>query len=330
MKYIFLLLTFTTLLLAFDKSTIQKHTKDAGHAETYAQMLVDEGSFDDAIEFLKIANSKFENNVLLLASTGQAYLEKNNLEEAKKYFVQVLVLEPINDNIKMKIDFIEEQEAGQENKNIESILDGLLDKGLDFLMIFLAFLGSEIIARRYKQCNNSHIYNMADYYLQRKKLHDNKWKYMLLEYKNQDVLTFCFFINLLIIITIILTIMIVWLLVAFTFEYNFLLDEPLLTAGTETIKIYLFKLFAIFFFVTLFLRALMTYVNIPNDVKVYEAGFVEELDTLLEDKAYSDIYHVVKYLHDNHILNHEIRELFENYSNEPQRIEKFIKNGGKP
>jgi hypothetical protein len=324
MKYLFLLLTLTTLLFALDKNTIQKHMKDEGHAETFAQMLVDDGSFDDAIEFLTLANKKFKSNTILLAATGQAYLEKNNLEEAKKYFVQVLVLEPINDTIKMKIDFIEEQEAGQKNSNIESILDGLLDKGVDFLMIFLAFLGSEIIARRYKQCNNSHIYKMVDYYLQRKVLVTNKWKYIYLEYKNQDFFTFCFFINLLIIVTMILTVMIVWLLVAFTFEYTFLLDEPLLTAGSETIKIYLLKLFVIFFVVTLFVRAMMTYINIPKDIKVYEAGFVEELDTLLDEKIYPNIYQVVKYLQANGISNQEIRKLFNHYSNEPERIEKYI------
>ena len=71
---------------------------------------------------------------------------------------------------KMQQELIQEQEDALENKDVESLLGFIQDKGLDFLMIFLAFLGGEIIAKRYNMCQNSSIYIMANHFIQRKSL----------------------------------------------------------------------------------------------------------------------------------------------------------------
>ena len=128
MKFLLLFLFAVSILFSLEQSKIDKNLVDAGHAEVYMQGMVEDGYLDDAIEFVTQANAKYKDNILLLVWSGQAYLEKDNLEMAQKLYKKALDLDPSNEIAKMKIEFIYEQESARENKNISSILEWLIDK----------------------------------------------------------------------------------------------------------------------------------------------------------------------------------------------------------
>jgi len=332
MRYFVLLLTLVSILFSLEISKINKELSNEQRAEVFAQNMVEEGYFDDAIEFLEQANKKYKNNAELLRWSGQVYLEKNDLETAKKYFIQVLSIEPTNEIAAMQINLIDKQEEAKANKNIETLLELLSDKGLDFIMIFLAFLGSELLSKRYNICSNTQIYTMADHFIHKKSLSSSifsRLKLIFNQYTKQKFFSFCFVINLLIITTITLTIMIFWLFVVFHYELTIFLDGQLLTLDADEIEIYFFKTFMMFFFVTIFIRAIMHYNTLARQEIIYEIVFIEELDALMQNGAYQEIYNVMQYLHNNNISKEVITKLLYKYSANPESILKFyIKKKG--
>jgi hypothetical protein len=323
MKALSLLLVSLSLLFSLETKTVEQNLVDAGHAEVVLQTMVEDGYIDDAIIFAKKANEKYADNILLLTWSGQAYLEKDDLEVALKYYKQVLDLDPSNEIAKMKIEFIDDQESAKENKNIATILEWLIDKGLDFLMIFLAFLGGEIIAKRYNSCQNNYIYTLVYYFLQDEKLYNswaNRLEIMFSQGFKQRFSPFCLVINFLIIVTIVVAMMIVWLFIAFHFEIDFLLDEPLLTVGTLALDFYFVKLFALFFIITITVRKIMQYNKIPTSRTACEIELVEELDSLLENRAYRVLHQVIQDLEEK-----DISKLVHKYSSDADAILKFKK-----
>lgn len=321
MKFLLLFLFAVSILFSLEQSKIDKNLVDAGHAEVYMQGMVEDGYLDDAIEFVTQANAKYKDNILLLVWSGQAYLEKDNLEMAQKLYKKALDLDPSNEIAKMKIEFIYEQESARENKNISSILEWLIDKGLDFLMIFLAFLGGEIIAKRYTTCQNNHVYTLVDYFLQNEKLYSSsKSRFMTIVSQafTQRFFPFCVIINFFVIVTIVVAMMIVWLFIAFHFEITFLLDEPLLTISSMELDYYSAKLFTIFFVVVLTIRVFTQYVKVPKSKIICEIELVEALDTLLDNKAYRVLYEVMQDLR-----KEDITPLLKRYSGNTEDILKF-------
>jgi tetratricopeptide (TPR) repeat protein len=170
MKLLLLLALLATSLFSYDLQKAEKSLLSLDRAEVYASRLVQRNELDDATRFIKEARKKYKNSFQLLYWNGELYLEEGKLDLAEKCFRQALVLKKNNKLAKQKIEYIQEQKEAKENSDVADLLAVVNDKGLDFLMIFLAFLGSELIAKRYNTCQNNSIYTIGQNYLRRKQL----------------------------------------------------------------------------------------------------------------------------------------------------------------
>jgi len=321
MRFFLFFFFFTVLLFANANNIFEKQLSSKNRAETYLENLIFDGEFDKAEKFSIIANKKYPSNANLLCWSGKLYIEKKDLELAKKYFLQVLALDPVNEIAKLQLELIEEQESIKENKNIEQLLSFIEDKGLDFLMVFLAFLGGELIAKRYNVCKNSSVYIMANYFIKEKLLQKhNKFTIILDNYKQQKIFSFCFFINLLVIITIALVLMIIWLFIAFHYELNIFIYGNFLTMNAKEIEYNFIIVFVFTFFITLIARAIMQYIELPTKNTLYEISFVEELDRLVSEGEYVALYKVMQYLKKNNLKDADVYDLINKYSNESDYI----------
>jgi len=305
---------------------IQKELSSADRAGVYLENLFESGELENAKKFLKLANAKYKKDADILCWSGKVYADLNNLEMAKKYFIRALDIEPTHHIARIQLELIKEQEAAHENEDVAEVMGFLSDKGLDFLMIFLAFLGGEIIAKRYNVCQNKQIYVIAEHFINKKSLScspASRLKLTLSHYLKQDFFSFCFIITFLVILTIAIALMIFWLLIAFYFEFTWLLDEPLSTVDIDTIMYYLLKIFAITFFATILTRGVMAYMNLSKQENLYDIAFVEELDTLYSNSSYTDIYDVLEYVKVSGITKGEIKKLLSSYSQEEEGIIRF-------
>jgi len=321
MKVFLLFFFFTIFLFANTDKIFEKQLSSQNRAEIYLENLVFDGEFSKAEKFLVIANKKYPNNANLLCWSGKLYIEKKELELAKNYFLKVLALDPINEIAKLQLELIEEQENIKENKNIEQLLNFIEDKGLDFLMIFLAFLGGELIAKRYNVCKNSSVYIMANHFIKEKLLKNHtKLNIIIDNYKQLEIFSFCFFINLLIIITIALVLMIIWLFITFHYELSIFIYGDFLTMNAKEIEYNFMIAFVFTFFITLITRMFMQYMELPEESIIYEISFVEELDRLASSGEYVALYKVMQYLKKHNLKDEIIYDLINKYSNEADYI----------
>lgn len=330
MKLLLILLFSVSLLLGATTAKLNKYLSSQDRAEVHLENLFEAGELEEAKSFLVLANKKYKNNADILCWSGKIYADLNDLETAKKYFILSLNVDPTHPIAKIQLELIKEQEAAHENEDMAKVMGFLSDKGLDFLMIFLAFLGGEIIAKRYNACQNKQVYIMAEHFIHKQSLcssHKNRLKLFLSQYFKQDLFSFCFFINFLVIITISLALMIIWLLVAFYFDFTWLLNEPLSTVEFGTIMLYLYKIFTITLILTIVTRAIMEYINLPKDEMAYDVEFVKELDILYSNFAYTDICDAFNYLNKSKIGQKDIARLLNNYSQESDAILKFYPQG---
>jgi len=329
MKIILLFFLSISLLFSLDQSEIENNLVDSNHAETFLQILIEDGDFEEAGEFFNLANTKFKNNPVLLCWNGKLHTELKDLDTAKVYFLKALDINPTHELSKIQLELIEEQENAHENKDISDLMDFINDKGLDFLMIFLAFLGGEIIAKRYTMCKNNAIYVIANNYIHRKALSSgnfNRFKYVITQYQLKNInFSFCFFINLLVITTIAIAIMISWLLVVFHNELSFLVGEDITLMNDISIRIYSTVVFISALLITVAFRALMNYTNLVNEELMYEVELVEELDALYNSGSYKNIYKILTHLKNNNILQKDLEELLLAYSTEAESIMRFYK-----
>lgn len=326
MKILLILFFSITLLFGAIDTNLQKQLSSADRAGVYLENLFEAGELEEAKSFLQLANAKYHNDADILCWSGKVYADLNNLEMAKKYFIRALDIDPTHHLARIQLELIKEQEAAHTNEDMDEVMGFLSDKGLDFLMIFLAFLGGEIIAKRYNVCKNRHIYVMAEHFINKKSLSSSpksRLKLTLSHYLKQEFFSFCFIINFLVILTISIALMIFWLLVAFYFEFTWLLDEPLSTVDLETIMYYLLKVFTIAFVSTIVTRGIMNYINLPKNETLYDIEFIEELDMLYSNLAYTDIYDVLEYVKASGVSKEEIKKLLSNYSQEAEAIIKF-------
>ncbi len=328
MKYFTLLLLSVALL--FGATQTQKALSSKGRAEVRLQNLVEDGEFKKAKEFTRLAVAKYGDNAELLRWGGQLYKELNDLDEAKRFFLLAMQIDPNNEIVRMHLESIESQESASENKDVEGLIEFINDKGLDFLMIFLGFLGAEIIAKRYNVCQNNKILIMADYFLEREDIsrcRKSQIRFALLQFKAKNIFSFCFVINLLIIVTISIVLSIFYLFLAFKLEWALFLGEKILTIDSDAIWTYSLGVFGVSMLITVFLRAYMRYLSLPEDTTLYEIELVEEIDALYDGGSYTDIYDVLSILVRDEKSKEEIRGLIFKYSKEPEKIMNFCKYG---
>jgi len=325
LKLWFILVVLMSLTISlYAEMTEEEALQSCEKAEVYAFQLNDGGYYKETLQFAKKALKRCSSSSELHMYLGTAYFHLKNFDEAKKNFRQVLEIDPRNEQAADFIKLIEEQEEAKENEIVGELLEYLRDKGFDFLMIFLAFLGGEIIARRYKQCSNLETETLVDTYHHRKRLaHSLSYRvYYVLSRCcfSKNIFTFCFFLEMIVSIIIAMTMLIIWLLVEFQFQVPLFLTEPLNTLSNVGLQKHLFEMFSLMFFLTLLIRFILKVNSLHMKEETFALALVEHLEKLYAEQSYVYFYEVIDHLDikDYHNLkdkfhNNEIADLIRKY-----------------
>jgi len=142
-----------------------KHLKNKDRAEVYAEKLLDKGDYTLVKDFLNCAiNKKGMKSATIYLYLGDAYIKLDQLKKAKIELLHSIKMDPNNELIAKKIQSVEYMIEASENDDLGDALDLLYDKGFDFLMIFLAILAGEVIARQYTNCGFDEEKKIVVYY----------------------------------------------------------------------------------------------------------------------------------------------------------------------
>ncbi len=180
--------------------------------EAIIQDHIEGGYIKEASILLDDAKGVYPKNAVLLVFSGRTAYEMGDLTSARNNYLLALELDPNNEIAAANINQIESQAEATENKVVTGVLQYLGDKGLDFLMIFLAFLGGELLAKKQVVCESRNIVNTVNRYLNKK-----YGKTYTSQYKGYDR-PFCLFVTLLNFMTVAGAIMVVWLFLTMTTE----------------------------------------------------------------------------------------------------------------
>lgn len=305
---------FGSILLA---GNYDKYLSSEKKAEITIQKIVDdEGDFKKAEEFGIQAISVYNNNVYIFAYTGKAFYSDGKLSEAKNYFMKALDLDPTDEISSQFIKLIEEQESAKENKNVTSSLTYINDKGLDYLLIFLAFLGGEIIARRYSTCQAKKNTILVAAYVHKNQLNANFIRKILFVFSHSVRNPFCTFLSLLVILTttVAITIVIVWMELAI---YPFLIGETnLRLISLNEIGFHGIQILAILVIVFI----LGNLFNAIKSLKVNDSDIADILQNLALENNFKSLRECVEPLHNMQIktkilskcANNEAKEVLTN------------------
>ncbi|MGB5964281.1 MAG: hypothetical protein WBF77_03385 [Sulfurimonadaceae bacterium] len=189
--------------------------------EAIIQDHIEGGYQKEAAVILEDARGLYPTNADLLVFSGRVAYELDDLTTAKNYYLLALELDANNEIAAANIKNIEKQEEAQENKVVSGVLEYLGDKGLDFLMIFLAFLGGELLAKRYIVCESKNAVNSVNSYMNKKYASTYKYRRKLV------IRPFCFFATLLNYMTVAGALLIVWLFINISSEI--LIDLTIMT-----------------------------------------------------------------------------------------------------
>jgi len=237
MKFILVILVFiyTTGLFGLD---FNKYLKSQIRSEITIQKIVnDEGDYPKALKFSTLAIKKYPNSMIIQLYRAKALYLTSNLDDSKILFMQILEKDPTNDIASDFIDKIEKQEEANKNKDLEEIFEYMSDKGFDFLMIFLGFLGAEVLAKKYQECNN-HDYiivvnhYIANYYNKADSFRLNRFIFDAKVYLKQ-IFSLCNFISLIIIFTISLAFTIAFFWLELVGYINIIFSEDILKTVTS-------------------------------------------------------------------------------------------------
>ena len=267
---ILLILSFSNLS-AFD---YDKYLKSETRAKIKTQKLVDDaGDYIEAIKFSQKALELYPNSVMIQQYRAKAFYLSNDLEDAKTLFMHILEIDPTNDIAADFISKIEGQEEAQKNKDLEEVLEYLADKGLDFLLIFLGFLGAEVLAKRFNNCENHTYLKTIDHYINHYNLPAadnllNRIFYMLREYSG-GFFTLCNFLSIIIIITISIAVTIFFTWLEFIGYINLLVTEEQLKTIASN------ELWTKFIVVMIVVSIIIVFVKV---VKILSAPKETELD----------------------------------------------------
>ena len=184
-----------------------KYLKSQLRSEIKIQKLVnDEGDYAKALKFSKVALAKYQDSLMIQLYRAKALYLTNELHQAKVLFIKILEKDPTNDIATGFITKIEEQEEANKNKDLESILDYMSDKGFDFLMIFFGFLGAEVLAKRYQECEKYSYIIAIKHYLRNYTDDTNYYKFNRLIFDAKEYLknffSICNFMSIIVVFTV--------------------------------------------------------------------------------------------------------------------------------
>ena len=262
-----------------------KYLKSETRAQIKIQKLVDdEGDYKKALKFGQLALDKYKENLFVMSYHAKAMYLTGDLENSKIVFMKVLSLDPTNDIAAEFIQKIEEQEAAQTNKDLEDTLGYLSDKGLDFLMIFLGFLGAEVLAKRYTRCENNNSKKIIEGFIIVHKNGKNKQMFIIQNYFLEVLKNpICFILQFIIIVTIAAAITIVFNWIELMGYFSFTLtDEKLKIINSHELWIH----FVWSLSIIVFLMILFTVIKTLLEENVSQLDVANELQTLALDNDF--------------------------------------------
>lgn len=274
-----------------------KHLSSDIRAEVFAQNLVDAGEYKKAKDFLKKAKVKYPKSETLWMFSATVAYELKDFNEAKINFIKTLEINPKNEQASHFKEIIAKQESALENKSLEDIFAYLNDKGIDFLSIFLAFLGGEIIARKYSKCRTIDERNIAKQFKFRKELASNyyRWSFATKNYICfKNTFSFCSFLHLLIVFLISCSLLIFFLLFELLTGLHFLSSIPLSHMGTSELWIYVLENFTIFVLITIVLQISMYSSHLKDSERKIEVELSQYIETLCSENKFDKIYELIK------------------------------------
>ena len=179
-KYIFLIfiLLINSNLFASDYN---KYLKSEIRAKIELQKLVDDaGDYKTALVFSKKALQKYPSSLMIQLYRAKTLYLTKDLQNAKILFMRVLEEDPTNDIAADFINKIEQQEDANKNKDLEEFISYITGQGFDFLLIFLGFLGAEVLAKKHHTCENNNYVDTIEVYI-------NNYKYEHTNYRLNKV-----------------------------------------------------------------------------------------------------------------------------------------------
>jgi tetratricopeptide (TPR) repeat protein len=297
-KLFFILLSLFSFLVADGVSN--KALSSEVRTEVYAQNLLDGGYDKKADDFLIQALDSYPGNVTLLMFRGTALFNLKYLENAKKYFMLVLEKDPTNEQASNFISLIEHQEKAKKNKAVGNLIEYLNDAGLDFLMIFLAFLGGRIIDRKYDACTAHETIFVIKKFHNRQILSKNILYRMFFSLKEccftQRRLNFCTLLEALVTLTIVIALLVVWLFLEFLFEITLFLNESIHTLTSNAIWSHTVDSFIVLGIITLILRFWMKVGLFHDKEENYIIELAEDLEKLYTEQSYGYLYETLELL----------------------------------
>lgn len=316
-----------SLLIIVNLMASNKYLKSQDRAEVYAQNLLESGEYQKAKKFLFMAKEKYPKSESLWMFSATTAYELKNFDEAKIYFIRTLEINPKNEQAAHFKNLIDQQERALQNSDIENLFEYLSDKGVDFLSIFLAFLGGEIIARRFSKCNSMAERNLVFQYQRKDQLNNFKKRvsFSLKNYfKIEYIFSFCSFLNLLIIFVISSSITIFILLLELISEFSIFSSKALVYMSSSELANYIWLVFFISFLFTIFIRLFMYIIYLKESSKNIELEIVQYLENLSSENKLDKMKNFFKLLNCKSIK--EIETIFNLLSDDCKRkVEYLIK-----
>lgn len=292
MKFIFILLFSISLFAS------QKELDSQIRAEVYAQNLVDAGEYKKAKEFLQRAKEKYQDSESLWMFSATVAYELKDFDEAKLNFIKTLEINPKNEQASHFKELIQKQESASKNKDLEDLFSYLNDKGLDFLSIFLAFLGGEIIARKFAKCSNLQERNLVKQYSQKDKLTNSCLSRISFAFKNyisiKYMFSFCAFLQLLIVGLIASSIMIFILLSELLIDITIFSSVSLSHLSTLELQEYILNVFICSVIFTLVVQFFMYLAYLKESSKKVDLELSQYLEELSSNNKLDKLYHVIE------------------------------------
>jgi len=256
-------------------------------AEVKAQNLLEGGYYKEAKLFLEEERVKYPNSEALWIFSATTEYELKNFDSAMLYFKKTLEINPKNEQASDFISKIEAQEEAQENKALSQLFDWLGDKGLDFLLIFLAFLGGEIIAKKYVKCSSREEKNIVKQYALNKQLlssFTSRLKFTITHFFDiKKMFCFCGFLNVIMVVCISGALLIVWLVIELVGNFNFFISSQLNFMNPSELWMYAINAFGIFTFFTISLQFIMYLIYVSSSSKDVKLDMIEYIEKISEN-----------------------------------------------
>jgi hypothetical protein len=228
------------------------------------------------------------------------YLTKN-LDEAKILFIKILEEDPTNDIAADFIKKIEKQEEAHKNKDLEEVIEYIHGQGFDFLLIFLGFLGAEVLAKRFNSCYSGNYISVVKRYVYYYNIENpgylDKLVFITKNYfRPSNFISMCNFLSIivLLIMSTSFTLGYYWLEIQ-GYVNIFISEESLKTISGSDLGYNYLVLWVIF---SILMVAFKTFVLLLNDFETKE-DVADTLQELFENGEYSTFRHRLSLLNDN-------------------------------